>query len=432
MTTAPDNDYVDTYYSRKLADSSRFETLRGSTQTDVCIIGGGLAGLSLALALVERKQRVTLLEARRLAWGASGRNGGFVSPGFSLATESLLSRMERTAALDLFGLSKQAVDLVRDRAGKFAGESVELGEGVLVAWRYPDWSETQRAHAFMRDTLDVDCELWPRERVRDRLSTACYHDAVLVRDGFHLDPLCYALAIARAAVAQGARVYEASPVESFDLAPGSKTVFTPDGQVHARCVVFACGGYIHKLHPQLSAATLPVATYVMCSEPLGQSLQSAVRVKHAVADTRRAGDYYRVVDDDRILWGGRMTLRDRSPWRIARLLRDDLVGVYPSLCELRVSSAWSGIMGYARHQMPQVGQLAPDVWYSMGFGGHGLNTTTMAGELIARAIAHGDDRYRLLAPFGLDWTGGWVGRGIAQSTYWLLAARDRLRELRAR
>lgn len=431
MTTAPNNGYIDTYYSRKLVDSSRFPQLQGRTQTDVCIIGGGLAGLSLALALVERKQSVTLLEARRLAWGASGRNGGFVLPGFSLGTESLLSRMERTHALDLYGLSKQAVDLVRDRAREFAGGEVELGDGVLVAWRHPDWNETQKAHAFMRDTLGVDCDLWTRERVRDRLSTHRYHDALLIRDGFHLDPLCYALAIARAAVAQGARLYEASPVESFELAPGSKTVFTPRGQVQARCVVFACGGYIHKLHPRLSAATLPIATYVMCSEPLGDSLQSAVRVKHAVADTRQAGDYYRVVDDDRILWGGRMTVRDRSPWRIARMLRDDLVGVYPSLAEIRVSSAWSGIMGYARHRMPQVGQLAPDVWYSMGFGGHGINTTTMAGELVARAIADGDDRYRLLAPFGLDWTGGWLGQGIAQSTYWLLRARDRFRELRA-
>jgi len=125
-----------------------------------------------------------------------------------------------------------------------------------------------------------------------------------------------------------------------------------------------------------------------------------------------------------------MTVRDRSPWEIARLLSRDLVSVYPSLAKLRVSSAWSGLMGYARHRMPQVGRLAPDVWYSMGFGGHGINTTTMAGELIADAIARGDDRYRLLAPFGLDWTGGPLGRSVAQSTYWFLAARDRIREMR--
>ena len=427
---APSKGYIDTYYSRKLGELRRYSRLEGHTHTEVCIIGGGLAGLSLALALAERGLQVVLLEARRLAWGASGRNGGFVLPGFSLSTESLLKRMERTQALELFRLSKQAAALVRERSQAFGNAQLELNDGVLHAWRYPDSSETQRAHTFMRDTLEVDCELWPRERVREFLSTPCYHDALLVRDGFHLNPLRYALGIAEVAKARGVRLYEASAVESFELASNAKTVNTSAGRVEAKTLVFACGGYVSKLHRKLSAATLPVATYVMCTEPLGESLLGAVRTGHAVADTRQAGDYYRVVDRDRILWGGRMTVRDRSPWEIARLLSRDLVSVYPSLAKLRVSSAWSGLMGYARHRMPQVGRLAPDVWYSMGFGGHGINTTTMAGELIADAIARGDDRYRLLAPFGLDWTGGPLGRSVAQSTYWFLAARDRIREMR--
>ena len=151
---------------------------------------------------------------------------------------------------------------MRERSQAFGNAQLELNDGVLHAWRYPDSSETQRAHTFMRDTLEVDCELWPRERVREFLSTPCYHDALLVRDGFHLNPLRYALGIAEVAKARGVRLYEASAVESFELASNAKTVNTSAGRVEAKTLVFACGGYVSKLHRKLSAATLPVATYV--------------------------------------------------------------------------------------------------------------------------------------------------------------------------
>ena len=200
-----------------------------------------------------------------------------------------------------------------------------------------------------------------------------------------------------------------------------------ESAVRARTVVMACGGYIAGLHPNLSRAIVPVATYVAVTEPLGERLQSAIRVPYAIADTRFALDYYRPLDDTRILWGGRVTVRRDDPPGLAELMRGDLLKVYPQLRGVRMETAWSGLMSFAVHQMPQVGEVTPGVWYGMGFGGHGMNTTTMAGELVASAIAEGDDRYRLFAPFGLIPTGGPLGAAAVQLTYWYYALWDSIK-----
>jgi len=170
---------------------------------------------------------------------------------------------------------------------------------------------------------------------------------------------------------------------------------------------------------------------MMATEPLGERLASTIRTTAAVADTRSAGDYYRVLDG-RILWGGRMTTRATPPAHLAHLLRADLLDVYPQLGAVRVECAWSGLMGYARHRMPLVGRFPGGPWYCTAFGGHGLNTTAVGAELVARAIATGDDEYRLFEPFAPVWGGGAVGRLVAQTTYWHYRLGDLWRERHAR
>ena len=143
--------------------------------------------------------------------------------------------------------------------------------------------------------------------------------------------------------------------------------------------------------------------------PLGEKLFDAVRYTGAVADTRRAGDYYRIVADDRLLWGGRISTRTSEPWRLKAQMRRDILKVYPQLGDVEIEYAWAGTMAYAVHKMPQIGELAPGYWLASAFGGHGLNTTAMAGEMIARAILDGDDRWRLFSPYELVWAGGRSG-----------------------
>ncbi len=395
-------------------------------------MGGGLAGLSTALGLAQRGVKVILIEARRVGWGASGRNGGFVSAGFSLSSRQIVKDLGRQQAREVYDLSRDAVGLIRDRIAAFDLPGVPVIDGRMKVLRYHDPEYLARDRDFMSEVFGVESELWSRERLREVLLTERYHHALYNASGFHFHPLNYALGVAAAAESRGVEIYEDTPAVWLDLESPEKSVQTVSGSIRAKQVVIACGGYIDGLQPALAGATLPVATYVVTTEPLGEDIKRAIRVPYAISDTRLAGNYFRTVSGGRILWGGDITARTRAPRHLAKQMIADLVSVFPQLTGVQAEDAWMGLMGYPVHKMPQLGQQAPGVWYCMGYGGHGMAATTMGGELIASAIAEGDDRYRLFARYGLQWTGGRiVGAIAAQATYSYYQLLDRLQESRS-
>ena len=201
-------------------------------------------------------------------------------------------------------------------------------------------------------------------------------------------------------------------------------VTTPSGRVDAREVVLACGGYLARLHRRVDAGVLPIATYVMVTEPLGARMDTALRTRAAIYDTRFAFDYYRPLPDSRLLWGGRISVLDRSPRSVERLLYGDMLKVFPQLEGVRIDHAWSGLMSYARHEMPQIGQVEPGLWVAQAFGGHGVAPTTFAGEVIASAIAQGDRRWCEFAAYGLVSAMKPAGFLGAQVSYWWAEAKD--------
>jgi glycine/D-amino acid oxidase-like deaminating enzyme len=203
-------------------------------------------------------------------------------------------------------------------------------------------------------------------------------------------------------------------------------VHTQQGALDARHVVMAGGGYARNVYARVERAVLPIATYVMATEPLGARLHDAIDTRAAVYDTRFAFDYYRPLPDTRILWGGRISVRDRAPGTIARLLRRDLLKVYPQLRDVRIEYAWGGLMSYARHKMPQIGRSADGIWYAVGFGGHGMAPTTVSGELLAAAIAGEHPVPDAFARFGLTPAFGALGLAAAQLTYTTMQTRDAL------
>ncbi len=425
--------YVESYYAQTATPGAVRAPLAADVEVDVCVVGGGLAGLSTALGLAERGQRVVVLEAHRVGWGASGRNGGFVGPGFSVSPKDLIDRVGLDDARRLFDLSRQGVDRVRrwiERHGIDCGPVIE--GSLSVSW-CDDADEVQRDGDFMAEVFDEPSEFWPRERVRAVLHTERYYDALLRTRNFQIHPLNYARGVAEAVEGAGGRVFEGSAVSAVESTPAGMRVSTGSGLVRARTVVMTCGGYLGRLHGRLARAIVPVATYVVATEPLGQErLRSAIGVPYSISDRRFANDYYRALADTRILWGGRITVRRSRPPDLSGLMLRDLLAVYPQLAGIRVETAWHGLMSYAVHRMPQLGRLEPGLWYGMGFGGHGLNTTAMAGDLLATAIAEGDDRYRLFAPFGLTPTGGPIGAAAAQMTYWWYQFLDARRARRNR
>lgn len=425
--------YIDTYYSRTVATSETYPAATGRIQADVCVIGGGLAGLTAALKLARSGRKVVLLEAQRVAWGASGRNGGFVSAGYATGLSSIERRVGKDQAKELFRLSMEGVDIIRRNIDELGIDDAKLVPGIAKAVRYNSRGALQAACETQRREFGLNLRYLPRDEVRSLFVSPKYHEAVLDEGAFHFHPLNYGRALAREATRLGVVIHESSAVISADLDSAQKIVRTKDAQIVAQHVVFTTGGYTGAMAPALRRAFLPIATYVMLTEHAPERVQSAIRTSAAILDDRRAGDYYRLVDNgSRILWGGRITTRRTDPRDIAALLRREMVKTYPQLADLKVEVAWSGLMAYARHLMPQIGQLKPGVWYCTAFGGHGMNTTAIGGTVIAEGITGASDRYRLFAPFDLAWNGGILGQAVAQLTYWAYQASDRAKEFRSR
>jgi gamma-glutamylputrescine oxidase len=425
--------YIDTYYSRTVATSEAYTAATGRIQADVCIVGGGLAGLTTALKLARSGRKVVLLEAQRIAWGASGRNGGFVSAGYATGLSSIERRVGKDQAKELFRLSMEGVEIVRRTIGGLGIEDAKLIPGIAKALRYDSRGALQATCEAQRREFGLNLRYLPQDEVRGLFVSPKYHEAILDEGAFHFHPLNYGRALAREAARLGAGIHETSAVISADLDGTQKIVRTKDAEITAEHMVFATGGYTGAVLPALKRAFLPIATYVLLTEHAPERVQEAIRTHAAILDDRRAGDYYRLVDDgSRILWGGRITTRTTDPRDIAALLRREMVTTYPQLADLKVEVAWSGLMAYARHLMPQIGQLKPGVWHCTAFGGHGMNTTAIGGTVVAEGILGESDRYRLFAPFDLAWNGGILGRAAAQLTYWAYQAADAVKEFRSR
>jgi hypothetical protein len=423
--------YPQTWYAQTRADRHERPVLDGPQATDTVIIGGGLAGLTTALELARAGVAVTVLESESVGFGASGRNGGIVSPAFACGEDAIAARVGPDKARALHRLSIEGVERLRHNITSLGITGADPVPGLLYMRRF-DASADLKAHAaaFARD-YDYPLTYLDRRALQDRLATKRYLHGLEDRRAFHIHPLNYLRALAGEVERLGGKVYERSPALRVSLGT-DQFIRTPAGSVTARRAVFATGGYTGNLVPRLKRAMLPISTYMMLTEAAPELLAATIKTRAALLDDRRASDYYRLVDGGRrLLWGGRITTRPASEDGVARELRAAMLDVYPQLAALKTELAWSGLMAYARHLMPQIGRLQPDVWHITAFGGHGLNTTAMAGKVLAEAILGETDRIKLFAPWGLDWAGGRIGLAVAQLTYWSLQAQDKWRERNA-
>ena len=416
-------------YYRATSAGQPHAPLAGVHDAAVCIIGGGFAGLSCALALAERGQTdIVLLEAESIGHGASGRNGGFVFGGFSLGERAIIDTVGLDAGKKLYHMTLAAVEQIRARIRQYGIDCDMKEEGVYLANWFDDERILDRHQRFMRENLGVEWRRVGREELGAKLASKRYFGALFEPGAFHFHPLKYAQGLARVLAEKGVRVHEASRVTRIEAEGAGWRIATVAGRVNAREVVVCCGGYIEKLYPRLGAAVLPIATYVMVTEPLGERLQGALHTGAAVYDTRFAFDYYRPLADTRLLWGGRIAVRERSSAEVAHLLYGDMLKVYPQLAGARVDYAWSGMMSYGRHKMPQLGRLPEGIWYGMGFGGHGVAPTTLAGEVLAAAIMGDRAGLERFTEWGLPSTGGPAGLVAAQLAYWYYELRDWMRQ----
>ncbi len=303
-------------------------------------------------------------------------------------------------------LSIEGVEFVRQNIADLRITEAGLTPGIMSVRRYDDGDNLKHyAEQLYRD-YNYRIDFLTTAQTRELLNSKRYFQSVSDPNAFHIHPLNYLRALGREIERLGGQIFENSRAAALQDQSMCKLVKTASGSVKAASVLITTGGYTDGLVQKIRRAYLPIATYVMVSEEAPELIASVIRTTAAIGDNRRAGDYYRVVDNGRrLLWGGRITTRAADTPGVVRELRSEMVGTYPQLASLKTELAWSGLMSYARHLMPQIGQLDHATWYCTAFGGHGLNTTAIGGKVIAEAICGQTDRYRLFEKFGLVWAG---------------------------
>jgi glycine/D-amino acid oxidase-like deaminating enzyme len=423
MLTAEPKGYGSNWYATTRVDGPVRPRLSMELDVDVCVIGGGLAGLTVACEVARLGWSVVVVEAKSVAWSASGRGSGVVLPGFSASVDSLIERVGLDTAKTLWAMSEAGAEYVRNAARDMPGVSLNE-EGWLHVSKTDRAGVLAHEAAVMAGEFGVAVEPWPADRVRAALNSPRYFHGLHYPRGFSLHPLNYALGLAAAAEASGARIFEDTPVLEIDPAGVRKRVVTSDSRIRAAHIVLAGGAHMNELAPQFAETLLPIFDSAVITAPLGEELAETIRYPGAVSDEIDAGHHYRVVDGRRLMWCGQSAVRLGNPHRQGEALLRQIRHTYPALSGVRAEHAWVGVAGRTVHGMPQIGEVTPGLWLLNGFGGHGLNTTAMAGELVARAIVQGDRAWEMFSAFPLVWAGGRFGRFAQQIAGWSRQLRE--------
>src|SRR5580698_9256401 len=391
------------------ADLPGHQRLSFDFDADICVIGAGLAGLTVALEAARLGASVAVLEGRHVGWNASGHQLGTVMPGFGLPIGELIARIGLEDARELWSLSRQGAEYVRANAMDPSFPDIALSEGALEVSNV-DAGETliSRLQTLSED-FETEVEGWQVDRVRDELKTDRYFHGVYYPKAFQVDGRKYVHGLAGLARRAGARIFEDTPVVSIDPSGIRKRIVTPSARLRASHIVLA--GNIHLGAPlrRLSETLLPVWRYAGVTAPLGDRLAETIAFPGSVADTDGI-DHFRIVDGDRLMWASPETTWAARPQRFAGAIARRIQTIFPQLGKVEIADVFGGAVGQTVHGMPQIGQLRKGLWVTSGFGRQGLNTSAIAGQLIAQGILWGDERWRLFSPFELVWAGGPTGR----------------------
>ena len=381
---------------------------------DICVIGAGLAGLAVALEAARMGASVAVLEGRHVGWNASGHQLGTVMPGYGLPLRDLIARIGFEDTRELWSLSKEGAEYVRAIATEELMPGIAFSEGALEVSNVDVGDQLIERLQMLGEDFGTEVEGWQIERVRDQLKTEHYFHGVYYPKAFQVDGRKYVHGLAALAKRAGAQIFEETPVVSIDPLGIRKRIVTPSARLRASHIVLA--GNIHLGAPlrRLSDTLLPIWRYGAVTVPLGTRLAEVMTFQGSVTDTDGI-DHFRIVDGDRLMWASPETTWAARPQGFARAIARRIRTIFPRLGRTEIADIWSGAVGQTVHGMPQIGQLRKGLWVSSGFGRQGMNTSAMAGHLIAQGILRGDDRWRLFSPFELVWAGGPTGRVVGHA-----------------
>ncbi|MDT8856623.1 FAD-binding oxidoreductase [Paracoccaceae bacterium Fryx2] len=389
-------EYPASWYAATAAPLARFAPLQGDTRADVCVVGGGYTGLSAALHLAEAGLSVVLLEAHRVGFGASGRNGGQVGSGQRLDQDELEAMVGMEQARRLWDMAEEAKALLRGLITRHAMPCT-FHPGVAHACWHDREVTHARSHAdrLARDYGYDRLEPLDRAGIRALIGSEVYKGGEIDHGAGHVHPLNYAIGLAQAAAAAGATIHEGSLVTGIQH--GAKAVVQTDqSRVVADHVILACNGYLGALEPKVAAKVMPINNFIIATEPLGHRAAEILSQPVAVADTRFVVNYWRLSEDNRLLFGGGESYGYRFP-DIIRTVARPMLQVYPQLKGTRITHAWGGTLAITMNRLPCFTRPAPNVLSASGYSGHGVALATLAGKVMAEAVAGQASRFDLMA-----------------------------------
>ncbi len=379
--------YPQSYYAATATPLDPFPMLQDRVDCDVCIIGAGYTGLSAALHLAQAGVDVVLLEAHRVGWGASGRNGGQAGTGQRVGIGELQRQYGRDTARTLWRIAEDAKVLVKQLISEHDIDcSYKPGDlHCMHKARYLDGAK-RYVDLLNRDYDYPAIRFVPREEMREMLGTDAYHGGTLDSGAGHLHPLNFALGLARAARDAGVRIFEASRVESYTAGSPCR-IATKQGRVSAQTLVLACNGYLGGLDSRVAARVMPINNFIIATEPLGKDgARALIRDDIAVSDSRFVINYYRLSDDNRLLFGGGENYGYKFPSDIKSFVRRPMLEIYPQLKEARIDYGWGGTLAITMNRLPHIARLGANVVTSSGYSGQGVTLATMAGKLLCQTI----------------------------------------------
>ncbi|OYY66641.1 MAG: FAD-dependent oxidoreductase [Burkholderiales bacterium 28-67-8] len=406
------------YYDATVEREAPGAALEGDIECDVAIVGGGLAGLSAAIELADRGHRVVLLEARRVGWGASGRNGGQALAGLACDQHTIESQLGLDEARRVWAMTLEAITLIAARCERFHIDCGWRAGYLSLAVNERKSRELQAWQSHMQQHYGFDTTWISPAQMPQWIASPRFHSGVFDALSGHLNPLKYTLGLARGAAQLGVRLFEDSPVTALDVGPlpgSAARLRTANGSVRASQVLLAGNVYLQGVAPVLEPRIMPVGTYIVTSEPIEPSLaQSLIPSGAAVCDTNFVLDYFRpvsdgvlpsggaaIASDHRMLYGGRVSYSTATPRDLEAAMQRRMARTFPQLATTRVEYAWGGFVDISMNRAPDFGRLSDrmsadgsqlsNVYYLQGFSGHGLALTGMAGRLVAEAI-DGDAR----------------------------------------
>ena len=400
--------YPPSWYAASATPLPPQPALEGTLEVDVAILGGGYVGLNAAIELAQAGYSVAVLEAERVGWGASGRNGGQVLPGFGCGESKLLSLVGREDARRMFAWSVEGMDLLQDRLQRFGIDCDWRPGHATVAIKPRHIPELEGWQRDLTEAFGYTVEWWDADRLRSQLDSPRYRGGMYDPRAGHLHPLKYALGLARAAQSLGVKVFEGSEVLGLTHGP-NPVLRTARGEVRCKAAILAGNALVKGIAPQLDRKIMPVGTYIAATTPLGEERARALlRNDMAVADTNWALDYFRLSADHRLLFGGRASYSNFQPPNLRWVMARRMHKVFPQLRDVEFEYAWGGTIDISLNRAPHWGRIGHgNVYFAQGFSGHGVAATGLAGRVIADAVRGDQERldvFRKIQHF--DFPGG--------------------------